>query len=305
MIKFDKQRKCEIKVEQVPLDVLKNIENINEPEDGCALFWAEDYNDIQLLFCSNTIAVQALEFVDYFMRGYARVQGNAKIAKSTLSGTFLQVMMSNFDVKNATELFEKIIEQYFLECDCIYSKEFAEQMQDKISEIPRYVKRKIPWAYVRITDAMEAGTKFYLKTFENEGRLLLEASDDIYIMIGCRGEVYHITKEKFERTYEASEEQLDIFEQMISYFPEVEVYETGEYITLDEIAYLCYPKATNGIYAIPLKARTKVFNPYNNGEYFLGREGDYMAIRYDDLSDVYIIQKDIFHETYEEVNKEM
>lgn len=305
MIKYDKQKRYEIKVEQVPLDVLKEIDYVNEAENSCILYWAEDYNDIQLLFFSNTIDVQALEFMDYFIHDYARVQGNAKIAKSILQDTFLKVMMSDLETTNLTELFEKRVEQYFLECDCIYSKEFAEQMQDKISEIPRYVKRKIPWAYVRIADVMDDGTKFYLKSFENESRLLLEASDDIYIMIGCRGEVYHITKEKFEKTYEATEEQLDIFEQMLSYLPEVENYETGEFIALDEVAYLCYPKTTNGIYAVPLKARTKVFNPYNNGEYFLGREGDYMAIRYDDLSDIYIIQKDIFHETYEEVKKEI
>ena len=303
MVKYDKQKNYEIKVEKISLDALKEKENVKDLENSCTLFWAEDYNDIQLLFCSNTIEIQALEFMDYFMNDYARVQGNAMFAKSTLTATFLQVMMSDFETKDVTELFEKVAEQYFVECDCICSKDFAEQMQDKISEVPRYVKRKIPWAYVKITDVMDAGTKFYLKSMENESRLLLEASDEIYIMIGCRGEVYHIAKEKFERTYEASEEQLDIFEQMISYLPEIQNYETGEYIPLDESAYLCYPKTTNGIYAVPLKARTKVFNKYNNGEYFLGRKDDYMAIRYDDLSDIYVIQKDIFHETYEELEK--
>ena len=45
---------------------------------------------------------------------------------------------------------------------------------------------------------------FYLKSIENQSRVLIEASDDIYIMIGQRGEIYHIDKEKFEKTYEAS-----------------------------------------------------------------------------------------------------
>ncbi len=304
MIKYNKQKNCGIKVEQIPLDALKEMNDTNKQENICTLFWAEDFNNIQLLFFSNTIDIQALEFMDYLIQNYARVQGNAKSAKAILPSTFLQVMMSDFEATNTNELFEKIVEHYFSECDCIYSKDFVEQIQDKISQIPQYVKKKIPWAYVKTADIMDTGAKFYLKSIENQSKLLLETSDDIYIMIGCRGEVYHITREKFEKTYEASEEQLDIFQQMISYLPEIENYETGEFITLDEIAHLCYPKTTNGIYAIPLKARTKVFNPYNNGEYFLGREGDYMAIRYDDLSDIYVIQRDIFHETYEEVEKE-
>ena len=54
-----------------------------------------------------------------------------------------------------------------------------------------------------------------------------------------------------------------------------------------------------GIYAVALECRTKVFNPYNNGEYFVGRQGDFLAIRKDDLKDIYIIRKDIFYESYE------
>ena len=56
-----------------------------------------------------------------------------------------------------------------------------------------------------------------------------------------------------------------------------------------------------GIYAKCLERRTKVFNPYNEGEYFVGRKGDYLAIRQDDLSDIYIIKNGIFQETYEEM----
>ena len=301
MIKYDNQNKCGIKIEQIPLDTIKEMDYTPEAEDICTLFWAEDYNNIQLLFFSNTKKIQAFEFMDYLIHNYARIQGNAQSAKSTLPHSFFQVMLSDFEATDATELFEKIIEHYFSECDCIYSKEFSKQLESNISEIPQYVKKKIPWAYVKTTDIMKSGTKFYLKSIENQSKLLLETSDDIYIMIGCRGEVYHITREKFEKTYEASEEQLDIFEQMISYLPEIEDYETGEFITLDEIAHLCFPKTSKGIYVLPLKTRTKIFNPYNKGEYFLGQKGDYMAIRHDDLSDIYIIQKYIFYETYEEV----
>ena len=61
------QGKCEIKIKQIPLDVLKEFNSIQqEPQDSCTLFWAEDGRDIQLVFCSNTKQIQALEFMDYF-----------------------------------------------------------------------------------------------------------------------------------------------------------------------------------------------------------------------------------------------
>ena len=194
---------------------------------------------------------------------------------------------------------EKIVERYFSNCECLYAVEYAKKNQDMIFKMPFYTKKKIPWAYVKTTDILQAGEKFYLKSLENQSRVLLDASENIYIMIGQRGEIYHMDREKFENTYETSEEYLDIFEQMLSYMPEIQRFEDDEFVSLDEIAHLCYPKTSGGIYAIPLEHRTKVFNPYSSGQYFLGQEGDYLAIRKDDLQDIYIIQKDIFQESYE------
>ena len=37
-----------------------------------------------------------------------------------------------------------------------------------------------------------------------------------------------------------------------------------------------------------------------NDEYYLGNQGDYLAVRLDDSTDIYIIQKEIFWNTYEE-----
>ena len=297
------QGKCEIKIEQVPLDVLKELDTIQQDsQDSCTLFWAEDGRDIQLVFYSNTKQIQALEFMDYFVHDYVIVQGDAMLAKAVMAVAFLQSMMLELESQTIPEVLEKITKQYLANCRSIDTKEFAEKNRDTILQMTKYVKKKKPWAYVKTTDVLQAGQQFYLKSMENESRILLEASEDLYIMIGQRGEIYHINRDKFQKTYSPSEEQLDIFEQMLSYLPEVENYETGEFIPLDEIAYLCYPKIKGGIYAIPLESRTKVFNPCNKGEYFLGREGDYMAIRTDDLSDIYVIQKDIFKESYEEAS---
>lgn len=33
----------------------------------------------------------------------------------------------------------------------------------------------------------------------------------------------------------------------------------------------------------------------------MGRPGDYLAVRLDDITDIYVIQRDIFAETYEKV----
>lgn len=300
MIKYEKQGRYGIKIEQVSFEKFGQTDSIEREANTCYLFWTEQNKDLLLSFYSDTKEVQALEFMDFAVHDYVIVQGDSHKAQATLDAVFLQVMLLEFESTTMEEFLEKIVERYFVNCDSIYTIAFAEQNRDRILNMPVYVKKKIPWAYVKTTDILQAGEPFYLKSIENQSRILLEASEDIYIMIGQRGEIYHMNREKFERTYEASEEYLDIFEQMLSYMPEVQKVEEDEFIAIDEIAHLCYPKRTGGIYAIPLERRTKVFNPYNDGQYFLGQEGDYMAIRRDDLQDIYIIQKDIFLESYEE-----
>ena len=183
MIKYNKQKNCGIKIVQLPLDTFKQLHNIpKESENTCTLFWAEDHKDIQFCFYSNTKTIQALEFMDYLVQDYVIVQGDAKKAQAILTSAFLQAMILDFEVETISQLIEKITELYFVKCDSIYTKDFAEKNHDMILNMPRYVKKKITWAYVKTTDIMNIGEQFYLKSIENESQLLLEASEDLYIM---------------------------------------------------------------------------------------------------------------------------
>lgn len=291
-----------IKVQQVELEEWNNLQSVLENgEHSCTLFWTKDKQDVKLLFYSNNRSIRPLEFMDYLVQEYVLVQGDNDTAQAVLTPILLQAMMSDFEVSSVEDLLDKLIASYFSECDWIYSVDYAKEQEDAILQTQKYVKKKVTWAFVKTTDIVENGKSFYLKSLENESEITLEASDDLYVMIGMRGEIYHIRRERFEQTYETAEEPIDIFEQMFQYLPEVRACETGDFITLDEIAYICWPQRKSGIYARCLERRTKVFNPYNEGEYFVGRKGDYLAIRQDDLSDIYIIKNGIFQETYEEM----
>ena len=190
-------------------------------------------------------------------------------------------------------------DSYFVDCDLVMAAEYGVKMEKSIKEMKRYHKKKIPWAFVRSTDIVADGEKIHIKSLENESGLQLTAHENVFIMIGCRGEIYDIEKEKFENTYDVTDGKLDIFEQMLDFLPEVERESDGAYISLDEMAHLCYPKQGIEIYAKEIEKRTKVFPVMREQEYFLGRPGDYMAIRADDLCDIYIIQGEIFKQTYE------
>lgn len=264
------------------------------------LFVWREQEEERLFFFSDTKRVRALEFLDYLIPEFGLVKGDARYAGGRISSAILKVQMSGMDIDNTFEYLLKKSSSYFEDCLRIEAERYGRDYAEEICRMQRYVKKRIPWAYVSSTDIVEEGKQFRIKSLENESGITLTADKEKYIMIGCRGEIYDMHQTKFQRTYETTEENLDVFEQMLDFLPEAERIPEGDYISLDEMAHLCYPKQEAGIYAQELKKRTKVFPAGESEEYYLGRPGDYLAVRPEDFSDIYIIQKDIFLQTYEE-----
>lgn len=291
-----------------PLELLELREEAGEagnyPEACCTdyqlLLW-ESRGEVRLIFTSRKKKVRALEFLDFLMPEFGLTKGDAACARGQISSVILKVCMAEREQQSSLEFFMDRVRAYFVECICIDAEQYGILHREEILQMERYRKKKISWAFVRSTDAVEAGKQMCIKSLENEAGITVTADENVYIMIGCRGEIYHISREKFERTYETSGEPLDIFEQMLDFIPVIETVPEQEYISIDEIAHLCYPKEAALIFGCLLHQRTKVFPKDAEQEYFLGRPGDYLAIRCDDLSDVYIIQKDVFRQTYEAV----
>ena len=61
----------------------------------------------------------------------------------------------------------------------------------------------------------------------------------------------------------------------------------------------CQARSEYHIYARELQASAKVFTQWDKYKYLKGAKGDYIAVREDDLSDVYTIEKSVFLRSYE------
>lgn len=240
--------------------------------------------------------IRALEFLDALFADYGMLRGDAVYAEGEMSQVILDVSMTEQGTTDLLSYFMEQTDAYFSKTAVIYADKEAAR-EEKIRQLPIYCKKQVPWAVVETLDIAKPGEKICIKTLENDTGLIIHADADLLIMIGCLGEVYEITRQKFENSYEKSDEQLDIFSQLLDFIPAVELPRTGEYKTIDELAYLCVPKP-GGIYAKQLQVRTKVFGK-GRGDYFIGKAGDYLAIRLDDLQDMYIIRREVFERTYE------
>ncbi len=261
--------------------------------------WKE-HDEVRAYFKSDSSRVRALDFLQVVMSGAGLVKGEARAAFGRITTATLWLVMGEMDLTEQLDYFKKMSISYFGDCDWIIADEYALSKHDEILEMKKYVKKHVPWAVVKSTELAPAGTILNIKTLENETGLDITSEDDTYVMIGIQGEVYNIKAKKFDNSYELTDEPLDIFSRMTVFIPEVKIMPEEEYVSIDEMAHICYPKAGAGIYARELERRTKVFPVYDKKNYFLGGGGDYLAVRTDDLTDIYIIQKAIFMETYEE-----
>lgn len=160
----------------------------------------------------------------------------------------------------------------------------------------KYRKKAVPIGFVKSTDVFEKGTPILVRTLEGDVNTVAE--EDNYIMIGIKGEVYPIKKEKFQKSYQVIGED---YKLQAEYTPTIKNEWTGEMAQLVDYAKTCVSTGEVIIYAKPLEQGMKIFTAWDKEKYMKGEIGDYLAVRNDDLHDVYIIEREIFGKTYEEI----
>ena len=191
-----------------------------------------------------------------------------------------------FPTLHTEAYFNNRMAQYFDSFDLIY----AEDYQADPDHMARYVKNKIPVGYVKMDRVLPVGTPITVRTLE--GDLELTVDEELYIIIGSNGEVSPSGREEFERSYRILDQE---------YVPTVKDRQDGRTLTLTDYAGVCEPTGSVTVYARELTRGVKVFTAGNRERYLLGKPGDYLAVRCDDLHDVYVVDRESFGHTYDRV----
>lgn len=238
--------------------------------------------------------VQASELAKFITDEIGSGGGHLEKAGGFIQKELLDKAYEKYCVEKEVGSFLKWrMDDYFDDIQIIHAREYGIDL----TGMEMYRKKRLPLGYVKAAEIFKPGTTVCVRTLE--GDLDVQLQEDTYIMIGVQGEIYPNKKEKFDRSYRELEEPYQ-FEG--EYAPTVRDTVEGKNISLVPYAKACISTGESYIYVKKLDHRVKVFTEWDEEKYMLGREGDLLAVRKDDLHDIYIIEKNIFEKTYEKAN---
>lgn len=206
------------------------------------------------------------------------------INKSKFEELFPDISIEDYFIKRTNEFFNG------------YDVINCSDIHFDMSQFKRYRKLSGIYGYVPSTEILPIGTNFKIRTLE--GDVFVTSDPNIYILIGIMGEAYPIEKDRFEKRYTATQSP---FEKEFEYFPSVINLKENKAVGLMPYAKQCISGGGSVIFAKPLEKFTKVFTKWDYENYMSGNKDDMIACPENDSSDFYVIKKEIFELTYEEI----
>ena len=265
------------------VDIIKTCVVFNETGDG-----------YKLSVRSCIREVNASELAAYLTENIGSGGGHYEKAGGFVS---MKLYEEHYPTLHAEGYFNNRMTEYFDSFTVIEAKDY----EADTSSMKVYQKRKIPVGFVKAAQVLPIGTPITIRTLE--GDISMTVEEDLYIIIGIKGEVYPNRREKFEQSYLELNQKYTRSEYSTGseYVPMIKNRSDGKNLVLTDYAMMCVPTGEVKIYARPLTKGVKIFTAWDKEKYMLGRPGDYLAVRCNDLHDVYVVEKDIFAKTYDEI----
>lgn len=277
-----KARPCDPNILGLINDLILQVDMVDT-----SVVFSELTGGIKLSVRSCVKEVRANELAQFLTEGMGSGGGHMEKAGGFISGR--RYTEAHPGVSVETYLSQRL-DTYFREFDIIYARETLAD----ISGMIKYKKKSIPSGFVKSSDILPDGTPILIRTLS--GDVDISVSEDTYIMIGLYGDIYPVSRKKFESSYKVIGGTCGID---AAYTPTVKNLQTGEMHSLLEYTQTCICKDDSFVYAKPVEKGVKVFPLWDDDKYLLGKKGDFLAVRPDDLHDIYIIKKDIFKKIYE------
>ncbi len=291
----EKDKYLVIQAEQCDPNILGVISDFSMETAGvdvCLAFYVSPY-EIKFSVRSCVKEVHANELAEFLAEGIGGGGGHVYKAGGSIRPEKLDIQDGNYDVANIIRrVLKERMKAYFKKYEIIYAKETVLDSEG----LKKYEKQPQELGFLKIADVFPLNTIVEIRTLEGDVNVRVE--DDKYLMVGIEGEIYPITKEKLERSYNKTGKP---YQRSFEYKPSIRDMFTGERKEVMPYAQGVISTGKSFIYARPLKRYVKLFTAWDDEKYYSGRPGDYIAVREDDIHDIYIIKERLFHQLYKEV----
>ncbi len=231
----------------------------------------------------------ANEFAEFITEGIGNGGGHTNKAGGFISKARFE---NSYPGMALEEYFRYRTDEFFNGYDVVNCADACFNM----SCFKKYRKLSGVFGYIHTTDIFPIGTECKLRTLE--GDVFVTADENIYILIGIKGEAYPMEKDRLEARYDITEK---VFDKEFEYFPTIINVAENKSVDLMPYAKQCVSHGGSVIYAKPLEKFTKVFTRWDYEKYMAGNKGDMLACPENDDKDFYVIAKDVFELTYEEI----
>lgn len=256
----------------------------------CNLVYNETLDGYKFSVRSCIKEVHANDFAEFLANQIGSGGGHTDKAGGFISKSKLERNYGNVKI---SEYFQNKVTEYFDDTEIITAATYNLDTSD----MKEYAKKRLIVGYADPAEFLPLGTEVTIRTLEGDVNNVI--TGDYYIMIGIIGEVYPITKTKFEEAYNVVDAKFDC---ELEYEPTIRSKNDGIIHSLMQCARACQAKDAAHRLAKQLDHPVKIFTEWDEENYYLGKTGDFILCNINDCHDIYIVKKDIFFETYELVD---
>lgn len=235
--------------------------------------------------------VNANELAEYLADGVGSGGGHFDKA----GGFIVQKMYEKaYPTMHSEGYFNNRMTGYFDSYEIINALEY----QPDINQMKCYRKKHAIDGYVNLSGIFPVGSSVTVRT--SKGDRELDVLEDLHLVIRHKGEIQTMTGEQFNSLYICSDEKYCHKDcgYKADYVPTVRNRTDGKIRVIADMANVCFPKGELEVYAKVLEKDVKVFSKWDDSHYTLGRTGDYLVVRKDDLQDIYVVKKEFFADSY-------
>ena len=238
---------------------------------------------ISVRSCINDI--NAVELTRFITDGIGSGGGHRQKA-----GGFISLdKMPDVDPDTIVDFLIKRVTMYYENFDIIRAEEYTVDPDS----MKIFVKKPQIMGFVTSESIFGYGVSFRVRSVEADFKV--RGSDDLIIKTDSRGSAYLIDSAKFDSTYEVTE---GVFDVRADYHPHAICFDREP----RKLKFsCCMSRGGAKVYARRLERNTKLYTIWDSKNYISGMIGDYLVVRMDDQRDVYIIDKERFHEIYKEL----